>query len=65
MLKLGIDLDDTVNSLVETWLSRYNSDYNDNVKIEDIKTWDIADYTKIGKSFYAYLDSGIFKNLSI
>lgn len=66
MLKIGIDLDDTINSLVEIWLSLYNSDYNDNVKIEDIKTWDIGDYTKAGKDFYKYLGDGeAFKNLTI
>lgn len=66
MLKVGIDLDDVCNNLVEVWLSRYNSDYNDNVKIEDIKTWDIGDYTKAGKDFYKYLGDGeTFKNLSI
>jgi len=64
-MRIGIDLDDTINNLVNKWIEIYNQDYNDNLKIEDIKTWDIADYTKIGKSFYAYLDSNIFKHLSI
>lgn len=64
-MRIGIDLDDTINNLVDFWIDRYNKDYSDNLKIDDVKTWDIADYTKIGKSFYAYLDSGIFKNLSI
>jgi 5'(3')-deoxyribonucleotidase len=66
MLKIGIDLDDTINSLVSTWLEKYNKDYNDDVKIEDLKTWDIGDYTKAGKDFYKYLGDGeTFKNLSI
>lgn len=66
ILKIGIDLDDTINNLVDVWLEKYNEDYNDNVKIEDIKTWDIGDYTKAGKDFYKYLGDGeTFKNLSI
>jgi len=65
-MRIGIDLDDVINNLVSIWLSRYNLDYNDNVKIEDIKSWDIGDYTKAGKDFYKYLGDGeTFKNLSI
>ena len=66
MLKIGVDMDDTINSLVERWIEKYNEDYDDNVKIEDIKSWDIGDYTKAGKDFYKYLGDGeTFKNLSI
>lgn len=65
-MKIGIDLDDTINNLVEVWIERYNIDYNDNVRIEDIITWDIGDFTKAGKDFYKYLGDGeTFKNLSI
>ena len=65
-MKIGIDLDDTINNLVDVWIEWYNKDYNDNVKIEDIKSWDIGDYTKIGKDFYKYLgDELLFKALSI
>ena len=64
-MRIGIDLDDTINNLVDAWLKKYNLDYNDNVSIYDIKSWDIGDYTKAGKGFYAYLDGGIFKNLTI
>lgn len=65
-MRIGIDCDDVLNNLVEFWLSRYNSDYNDNIKIEDIKSWNIGDYTKAGKDFYKYLEDGeTFKNLSI
>jgi 5'-nucleotidase len=66
MLKIGIDLDDTINNLVFVWLSRYNSDYNDNLKIDDIKSWDVGSYSKIGKDFYKYLgDEKLFKSLDI
>ena len=66
MFKVGIDLDDTINNLVDVWVDCYNKDYNDNVKIEDIKSWHIGEYTKAGKDFYKYLDDGkLFKNLLI
>jgi 5'(3')-deoxyribonucleotidase len=65
-MRIGIDCDDTINNLVEVWLNRYNVDYNDNVSISDIKTWDIGDHTKAGKDFYKYLgDEKLFKSLSI
>ena len=65
-MRIGIDCDDVINNLVEVWIEKYNLDYNDNIKIEDIKTWDIGDYTKAGKDFYKYLGDGeTFKNLSI
>lgn len=65
-MRIGIDLDDTINSLVERWIEKYNENYNDSVKIKDIKSWDIGDYTKAGKDFYRYLGDGeTFKNLSI
>ena len=66
MIKIGVDLDDTINSLVDTWLDKYNIDYSDSLSINDIKTWNIGDYTKAGKDFYKYLGDGeTFKNLSI
>jgi 5'(3')-deoxyribonucleotidase len=45
-LKIGIDLDDVLNSLVDYWLVKYNKKYKDNLKIQDIKSWNIASYTK-------------------
>ena len=65
-MRIGIDLDDVINDLVFKWIECYNKDYNDTLSIEDIKSWDIADYTKIGKDFYKYLGDGkLFKSLSI
>jgi len=65
-MRIGVDLDDVINDLVPKWIYFYNRDYNDNLKIEDIKSWDIGDYTKIGKDFYKYLgNEKLFKFLSI
>ena len=65
-MRIGIDLDDVCNDLVFKWIECYNADYNDTLSIEDVKSWDIADYTKIGKDFYKYLgNERLFKMLSI
>jgi 5'(3')-deoxyribonucleotidase len=45
-LTIGIDLDDTLNNLVDVWLTHYNWQFNDNLKIENIKSWEISSYVK-------------------
>ena len=65
-MRIGIDCDDVINNLVLAWIECYNKDYDDNLKIEDIKSWDIGSYSKIGNKFYEYLGDGkLFKMLSI
>lgn len=44
--RIGVDLDDVLNCLVETWLDRYNGVYGDDVMVADIKSWDIAGHTQ-------------------
>ena len=65
-MKIGIDLDDTINNLVETWLTKYNYDYEDTVSINDIKSWDLHKYVSCGNDIYNYLRDGfLFKALGI
>ena len=65
-MKIGIDLDDTINNLVDVWLGYYNLEYNDNLTIKDIKSWDIDKYVKCGMDIYKYLgNEELFKVLSI
>jgi 5'-nucleotidase len=65
-MKIGIDMDDVINNLVDVWLDCYNKDYLDNLSIEDIRGWDIDNYTKIGHDIYKYLgDEKLFKSLDI
>lgn len=45
-IKIGIDLDCVLNNLNHKWIETYNSIYNDNLSIEDIKSWDIIKYVK-------------------
>ena len=42
MITVAVDVDDTCVVLVGTWLDRYNQDYNDNLKPEDITDWNIG-----------------------
>lgn len=63
---LLLDLDDTINCLVSHWLEVYNKEYNDNLKKEDIKGWDIGNYTKAQDKMYILLDTpNFFKNIDI
>lgn len=52
---IGVDVDDVIANLVPRWLEYYNFDHDDNLKEEDIKSWAISRYTKIGDKIYDYL----------
>lgn len=45
---IGVDLDDVLWDLMSTWISRYNDMVDDNLTVEDIKSWDVAQYIKRG-----------------
>ena len=45
---IGVDLDDVLWDLMSTWISRYNDVVDDNLTVEDIKSWDVAQYIKKG-----------------
>jgi 5'-nucleotidase len=61
---IGIDVDDTVlrlvgeNGICGTWLSLYNTEFNDNLKPEDITDWDISLFVKpeARQAIYDYLN---------
>jgi 5'(3')-deoxyribonucleotidase len=55
---LIVDLDDTINNLVDVWVSVYNKKHNDNLKVEQITDWNICDHTKIGTKMYDLLFDG-------
>ena len=45
---IGIDLDEVIWGLTEAWLQRHNEITGDDVKVEDVKSWDITQYIKKG-----------------
>ncbi len=51
------DVDSVVLDLTTVWLARYNAEYGDTLRVEDIKGWGIADYVKkeCGVKIYDYL----------
>jgi 5'(3')-deoxyribonucleotidase len=61
---IAVDVDDTVAELVPAWLEIYNKTYKDNIKPEDIKSWDISSYChKCSKStFYGIINNQEFYN---
>ena len=61
-----LDLDDTLNCLLETWVNFYNHFYNDDLTKEDILSWDIWKYVKCGKEIYDILKlPGFFYHLPV
>lgn len=45
---MGIDLDEVLFNTVEAWIERHNDITDDYVKVEDIKSWEIARYIHKG-----------------
>lgn len=65
-MRILLDLDSTLNNLLQKWLGDYNADYNDNKTITDIKGWHLHKYVKpeCGKDIYKYLGyRGYFSSL--
>lgn len=63
---LLFDLDGIVTDLVSKWLAVYNRDYSDNLRPEDITSWDWDRFVKpeCGKRIYYYLSRpGFFADL--
>ena len=52
---IGLDVDDVIANLVETWIDIYNTDFNDSLKREDITSWNISEHVKCGDRIYDYL----------
>jgi len=67
-IRIGVDLDSTLNNLEEVWLERYNQDYNDKLTVNDMIDWDPTKYVKpeCGKKIFDYFrEPGFFRNLDI
>lgn len=67
-LRIGVDLDTTLNDLEIVWLERYNRDYGDCLTVEHMVDWDVSTYVKpeCGRKMYDYLDEpGFFRRLGI
>lgn len=64
-LEILCDLDSVVADLMTPWLSVYNKDYSDNLKLENILAWDTHLFVKpeCGIKLYDYLTPDLFDSL--
>jgi 5'(3')-deoxyribonucleotidase len=55
---IALDVDGILLDLHTPWLARYNRDYNDSLRVEQVTDWSIHKFVKpeCGKKIYAYLD---------
>jgi len=53
-MKIFLDMDGVIVNLVSSLLKKYNKDYHDSVKPEDIKSFGIHKYVKINRAIYNY-----------
>lgn len=63
---LCLDMDSVIVNLMDEWYRRYNIDYNDNLTINKVTSWNALEYVKeeCGGKIYDYLqDKGLFLNL--
>jgi len=63
---ISIDVDGVTADLLEVWLEKYNSDYDDKLQLVDIRNWGIHMFVKpeCGLSIYEYLkDKTLYKKV--
>jgi len=46
MAIIACDVDGLVANLMRVWLEKYNKDWNDNLKVKNVKDWGIQNYVK-------------------
>lgn len=66
--RLAVDQDNVIADLVAEWVRRYNYDYSDNLKPEQINAWNWDHLCKpnCGKKIYDYMDDPeLFANLPV
>lgn len=66
--RLAVDQDQVLADLLTEWVSRYNYDYNDNLKPNEITEWNWSHIVKpeCGDKIYSYLDDpDLFLNLPV
>ena len=58
MAIIGVDVDDVCLDLMSRWLSKYNYEFNDTVRVRDILGWDIHNFIKpeAHQRIYEYIE---------
>ena len=64
-LTILVDMDSIVADLQGSWYAAYNEEYNDNLSMDDIHSWDTHKYVKpeCGKDIYKYFTPEMFSSL--
>lgn len=65
-MRIAVDVDDVVADLMSEWLRRYNNDWNDTLRVEDVHTWDLTKVVKpeCGEQIYEYLqDTDLYEKV--
>lgn len=65
-IRILVDVDGVLAALLPAWIARYNRDYDDNLRVEDITHWDTSKFVKAecGKEVFSYLyDGDIYKEV--
>ena len=65
---IAVDVDEVIAALHVEWLKRYNKDYDDNLRHEDITNWSIENFVKpeCGLKIYHYLeDVDLYDNVPV
>jgi len=63
-----VDMDEVLADFIDAWLTLYNQDYDDNLTIEDLKSWKTSLYVKpaCGEKIYDYFKKpGLFRHLKV
>ena len=66
--RIGVDCDNVINNLAESIIDVYNKDYNDNLSVADITTYNMRQFFKnvSQDKFYDYFtDKRVWKNIMI
>lgn len=66
--RIAVDQDNVIADLLTEWVRRYNLDYNDNLKPQDINSWNWHHLTKpeCQEKLYTYMDDPeLFLNLPV
>lgn len=60
-LTLALDVDEVVLDMLAEWVRRYNEQYGDNLKVEEVNQWDMTKVCpKAGKAIYEILQEPDF-----
>lgn len=54
---IAIDLDSTLNNLIQMWLQWYNRDSGERISSYHIKSWQVHKYVPCGTNIYSYLNN--------